>query len=461
MHSIRIDYFPRLILRTDFDNRSDVQFRILAAISSNLAPVQSQLRKKQLRFHESTQRALCRMAFFWLALMPVLAVASYSLIRITPWYISNEKIAWQRRLSENLGVDVQFKSIEFPSPNQFRAYDLICCNPETGREILTVSQVNATMDRGGWMVEVGKPVLNGMQIQTAIQALHDRLLCRPQSSASLLGITMSELLVSGGSRKTKLQDVKVALSPTETSSILRVTYSLEGQKFAAPAMFTANREHVSETTRWSLKSGEFLIPCQLLSERFPALEHLGSQATFRGSIDWWQKNHRWETSVRGEFQSVDLGSLSEPFGRPLEGVGQLILLNSGISDGQVRQLEGSLSSSKCIADSSWLDDTYDNGNLQTMDDRPWRENGLHAAMNRLAIGFAMEASGLVLKGNTPPPRPETPDQQWPMLAAYANNKPIAFSPSTIIPLQTFSTALASLLKPTAEPEPARVADGRR
>ena len=417
----------------------------------------SNSRKKRLRFHESTQRALCRMVFLWLALVPMFGVVSYSILLATPWYQSHQNETWQRRLSDNLGVEVHFKSIEFPRPNTFRVCELVCSNAETGREILTIAQVNAYIDRSGWLVDVSSPMLNGQQIQTAMQAVHDRFLCRPQNSAGLLGLAMQDLLVSDGSATTKFQNVKVGFKPTEATSTLMVSYSLEGQNSSGLASFSVDRDHLSETTKWTINSNDISIPCNVLSERFPALKFLGDQARFRGMIDWWQKNQHWETSVRGDFQSVDLAMASMPFGKPMQGIGTLSIGNAVISDGTFREFRGLLTGDSCTVDTEWLDATSASLKLLTTAEQPWRQMGPFASVSRLGIRFALDSRGLKFTGATPPP----PDQNWPLLAAYVGNKPIACDESTIVSLQALTNAQAVYSKSSNELQPARIASGRR
>ena len=416
----------------------------------------SKSRKKRLRFHESTQRALCRIVFLWLALIPVLGVVCYSILLATPWYQCLQNDAWQRQLSDNFGIEVHFKSIEFPRPNKFRVCDLVCTNPETGREILTIAQVNAYVDRSGWLVDIVSPVLNGKQLQNSIQIVHDRFLCRPQNR--MFGMAMQELLISDGSKSTKFQNVKVGFKPTEARSTLLISYSMEGENSRGLASFSVDRDHISEATKWTINSDDTSIPCQVLSESFPSLKHLGSQARFRGTIDWWQKNQQWETALRGDFQSVDLAMASMPFGKPMQGIGNLNIGNAVITDGVFREFRGSLTGEACTIDTEWLDATSAAMKLRTNAEKPWRQMGPFVSVSRLGIRFALDSRGLKFMGAIPPP----PGLDWPLLAAYIGNNPIVCDDdSTILPMQMLTNAQAAYSKSSNELQPARIASDRR
>ena len=418
----------------------------------------SKARKKKLRFHESTQRTLCRLVFLWLALLPVLSVTSYGILLSTPWYQSNQKERWQRRLSDNLGVDVRFKAIEFPSPNKFRAHDLVCYNVETGREIMKIAKVQASMDRSGWMVDVESAVLNVEQIQTAMQVVHDRFICRPQDSASLLGLLMPELLISDGVNTTKIQNVNVGFKPTESISKLVVWYSMEETKFPSLAQFSVARDHIAESTNWTIDTKSTAVACKVLSSLFPSVKHLGSQASFRGMIDGRQKNSHWETTIRGDFHSIDLAAASVPFGQPLRGFGKLSIENASFSGEALRSAKGLLTSHGCSVNTDWLDQLTDAGMLYTNDTKPWREIGTSASANRIGIRFQMNEHGLRFAGETTQPPSDAPSA---LLAAYIGTKPIAFTDSALFSSNGVATALYMYMNSDVELQPSsRIARGR-
>ncbi|MCY2982653.1 MAG: hypothetical protein NTY15_03350 [Planctomycetota bacterium] len=415
-------------------------------------------RKKRLQFHESTQRALCRMAFFCFALLPIFAVGGYSLLKRTPWYQSYQKDWWERRLSDNLGVNVSFASIEFPSPNKFRVKDLVCANAETGRQILKVAQVTTLMDRSGWYVEVDKPELNGAQIETAMRTVHDRYLCRPQSTASLLGLAMTELVISDGNESTKFQNVKVTLKPTEPMSELKVSCLLDGQKFADQlSYFVVERDHVAQTTNWKINSADVAIPCRILSERFLELKNLGSQASFRGSIEGWQNDRQWEATVRGQFLAVDLAVVSTPYGKGLQGMGELNLAYAVFRDGKLRGVDGGFKSNSCIADTAWLDELFAQQVLRSTDGDSWRAFGQRVTVNGLGIRFKSDTNKVIYAGATSPPLDMR--EFWPDLAAYAERKPIAFHDNCSMSLEALTLALSAF--PNQERIAGQVASGRR
>lgn len=395
------------------------------------------------------------MAFFCLALVPVLAVGGYSILKRIPWYQSYQKDWWERRLSDNLGVNVSFASIEFPGPNKFRVKNLVCANAETGRQILKVAQVNTLIDRSGWYVEVDKPELNGAQIETAMRTVHDRYLCRPQSIASLLGLAMSELVITDGNESTKFQNVKVALKPTEPMSELKVSCLLDGQKFADQlSYFVVERDHIAQTTNWKIHSADVAIPCRILSERFLELKNLGSQASFRGSIEGWQNDRQWEATVRGHFHSVDLAVLSSPYGKGIQGMGDLNLGYAVFRDGKLRGVDGNFKSDMCVVDTAWLDELFKQDVLISTYTNSWRAIGQRVTVNGFGIGFKSDLNNVRYDGTISPSQ-----KDWPILVGYADSNPIAVRKDSSISLSALTTALTAY--PNHERLSGRVASGRR
>ncbi len=404
----------------------------------------SNSRKNQLRFHESTQRALCRMVFLWLALIPVLAVASFSILKRTPWYMSEVKKKWQGRLSENLGVAVSFESIEFPSPFQFRTVGLICSNPETGRDILKVAQANVDIDRSGWSVRLSDPRLNNAELQNAMTFVDNGFIRRPQKIASLLKLSLPELTIEDGVEDgvddLKLQNVEVGLKPSDTASLLIVTFSIEGQRDTTSATFRIDRNHSDESTRWQIDTHGLQIPCHFVSERFPSVRHLGNLAQFRGKIDWSQTKENWGTRIDGNVFNVDLGRASISLQNPLNGFGDLTIDSASIIGGDLRELRGSLHSRNCSLETGWLDRAPESVKLfSERRNIAWSDLGPKAEARHLGIRFELRPDGLIIGDN-----PKHKD-----LVAV-------MSPAAV------SQAIATYAKPIPpEPQPSRIADGRR
>jgi hypothetical protein len=383
--------------------------------------------RKQFRLHESTQRQLCRLAFVLFALLPVICVLAYSAIRLTPWYQQRQLVQWQQRISNNLGVDCRFRSIEFPSPDHFRAYDFLCLHPETGKEILKVGQVDAAMDRSGWTVNLLRSELNGQQLQSAIQVVHDWFLCRPQKSASLLKLNVPDLAVFDGLKTTQFQNVEIGLRPTETTTAAYIHFSIDGQRFADQAKLIVERHHAIElpTTYWRLESRDIAIPCNVVAARFPMLSALGNDASFRGAMAWAQNDKHDFARINGNFEAVDMRTLTMSIGSPIRGTARLSIANAEILDSKLRKVSGALamsSSGQEQIDVAWLKRT---GTALSLlgDQSIWESEEKTAMLHSLDVRFELDHEGLSLSGLRDPRQ-----QDWPMIAMVVDNKMLACQP---------------------------------
>ncbi len=334
------------------------------------------------------------------------SVGGYSLVRITPWYKSYQRDYWERRISDNLGINVRFAGIEFPRPDHFRAHECVCVHPETGVEILRMARLDVAMDRSGWTVDLLKPELNGQrqQLQSTMQVIHDWFLCRPQKSASLLKLTVPELLVYDGPVSTKFQCVEVGFKPTENTSTLFLKFALDGQKFSEPASLRVERNHTMEPPKTTcvLVSNEIAIPCSLLAQRFPSLYQLGGNATFQGTAIWSQSDV-WAAELSGKFASVDLSDLTAELGSPVRGLATLAINNASIKNGTVDNASGSittirssLASHGASIDTQWLRNSIQKLQL-LVDDRVTTPT---ANLNYLTLDFSVNDRGLTMAGKS-------------------------------------------------------------
>jgi hypothetical protein len=350
------------------------------------------------------------------------------LFACTPWYQAYQKDAWQRRISENLGIDVTFASIEFPTPWHFRVVDLVCSDPETGKEILSAAQLRSTMDRSGWTVDLEALELNGMQLQNAVKTVHDWFLCRPKKTASLLKLNVPNLVIYDGTANTKMQNIEIALKPTSEKSSLWVRFSVDGQRFNERAVLTVERNHSLKhpTTTCQFRSHDIAIPCRILSDRFPVIGSFGDSAMFRGNIDFNPNNQPGVIELSGSFHSVELGNISASQGSPIRGRADLLVDKAILLDQRVQYARGSVQQTGQSAGSvrvDWLKQTTGMLNMPGEEELKGLSNG---SLQSLHFGFEMNSSGLSITGQLPPKRPE-----WPSIVMEVDGQSIA---GTSIPM---------------------------
>jgi hypothetical protein len=405
-------------------------------------PIQPRKKKKR-RLHESTAKSICRLAFLGLTFLPVVLVVMYGCCSWTPWYREYQRDLWQHRISSNLGVDVRFAKIDFPSPHSFCASEFTCLHPETGKEILRARLVEGVMDRSGWTVGLKSPELNGSQLQSALQVVHDWFLCRPQKSASLLKLSLPELTVYDAVSKAKFEDVEIGIKPTVETSAVYVKFSMEGHKFAVPSFLVVERNHALDAplTKWELRSNEVAIPCRFVTSRFPALSSLGPQATFRGKIAWAQNDATWLASLQGDFDQVQFANLTSSLGSPIRGLAKLSIQQAEIVDSKIQQVQGSIQltepQNEGQINMDWLTSTR--WDLQLLADKSLNQTADRPILplQRLGLDFMLNSQGLSITGQI---KPDVPG--WPNIAMEVDGKCVCGT-NRIVPLEQVSTWLVN------------------
>ena len=167
-------------------------------------------------------------------------------------------------------------------------------------------------------------------------------------------------------------------------------------------------------------------------------------------------DRQWEATVRGQFHSVDLAVVSSPHGKVMQGMGELNLAQAVFRNGTLREVRGVFTSESCIADTDWLDRMFASKWLLSDVSKSWKEMGLKVPVTGLGIRFATDQNSVFFSGTTPPPTDRK--KIWPHLAAFVENRPIAFS-NVPISLEAVTTAISEY--PTPEPMSRRIASGRR
>ena len=254
----------------------------------------------------------------------------------------------------------------------------------------------------------------------------------------------------------KLQDVQVALEPKASTSTLIVKFSIDGGPNARPVRFRIDRDHGEESTTWQLESNEAMIPCSLLSERFPSLKYLGSQARFQGSIKWWQARNTWKTNIQGDIFAIDFRMATLPLQNPLTGMGDVHLNDAWIVDGDLRQLDGYLASPECSFDTAWLDRASSSLKLFANNQNiAWTQLGKRVRASQLGIRFSLTSNGLLFTGDP---------QQSNFAAYFGPQREIVASLTDLVAenamvsyaLSTYSKSSAAK-SPAVAPQPSRIA----
>jgi hypothetical protein len=155
--------------------------------------------------------------------------------------------------------------------------------------------------------------------------------------------------------------VSAQLQYGEESSQAGLRFTLPGGESGEPVLVVLQRSRVAEqgVTRLSLRTGGTPIPLAVARTVFPALAHLGVDATFTGQV-WASredaKDGHWEGEVVGRLSSVDLDALvARQFPHKLSGAAEITLQKFAFVDGRITKLVGRLEAGPGVVGRSLLE----------------------------------------------------------------------------------------------------------
>ena len=65
--------------------------------------------------HDRTRRLLCRLGFLLLCAAPTLTLAVWSGATRSSWYAAVQRVAWEHRLRDTLGLVVALQRVSYPN----------------------------------------------------------------------------------------------------------------------------------------------------------------------------------------------------------------------------------------------------------------------------------------------------------------------------------------------------------
>ena len=385
------------------------------------------------RFHESTRRRWCRFALGCFAFLPLMLLVGVSILVATPWYRAMEKREWERKVGGTLGIDIQAKEFRWTAPSQFRAEGVEVRHPETHHLLGRVERIDGLMKPQGWSVILESPSIDGEQLDRGLDVVHDWFLCRPQTSSQLLALSIPRgIAIHHGTQKTSLNRIDIVFRPASTVSSIHAKWTFEEQPFGEVALHVS-REHASEdaTTKMEISSPAVWVPCSLATDRYRSWNWLGEGARFRGVVQYQGTRRSWDALVSGEIQNVDFGGMTNSLGSPILGRGALEFEQLHLRDRRILKAAGEFRVQAGTASRRWLQHVAESLRLQVSFPQ---ESPDALAMEQVGLRFALDPSGISLKGTLPGP------SHWPPIAARLGDS-FLFADGTVSPLSQLIQAL--------------------
>ena len=152
-----------------------------------------------------------------------------------------------------------------------------------------------------------QPELEANQIVALWKSIHDRFLCYPDNLKYPLSIAANDLTIQSGNHSFTLSDLDAWVENSQTESSIALQLHLADGLSHAPMMMKVQRNRdtveaaqtITTSTSVSLNTNGTALPASAVADFLPAIESLGSSATFTGNLEWELSNNGWSIDLAG------------------------------------------------------------------------------------------------------------------------------------------------------------------
>jgi len=369
---------------------------------------------------------ICRSVFLLGCLAPTLYVAFY-IVFLRPVVISPlAKAAWEKTVSEQIGLDVRFDSVESRPHDVTRLHALQLLDPETGRELLHSQYVDVAHTEQGWVLLATSPKANLDGVAPVWATIHERLLRRRVKLDEDVHLIARELVVQSHNGATQAEtrtetfvDIDCRLRQTSERTEFSLQFRQPSNDLPGMMKFVASREiqdgAVTPTTVRFDNANSTPLPCWLIASPDSSLAVLGEQAEFQGQINLTLAPTGSQGEVDGRLSNVDLETLvTHRFPQKLSGVAEIETFHPAkFVDGRLVEASGAITSEGGVVGADLLQAAAQMFPLQVS-----RELPRNSPYEKLAVGFHISTDGLRLSGNCGAPGVLLSDGTGPLLVEH-------------------------------------------
>ncbi len=354
--------------------------------------------------HDRTRRFFCRIGFLALCVLPTLLVTGWICVVRSPIYLAYQKAAFERSLSDGLGLIVSIDKIKYPVRGVTELEGVELADPETGDPVARVRRIETGRNGDELVLLVSQPEIHGQKIWHLWEVLHDRVLRGHRSSELRAQIVASELTIHRADDEgaSTLAGVRCRLVPTAEGPHATIEFREADRQTAEPVQLqaTRNRQVSPPATRWTLHTGSAAFPCALLADRVDILASLGDEAMFQGSVEMTCTGRGWEGEITGCFRQVDLDRVvTNRYDHKLSGMAEVAFRRVSFSNGKLVDATGEMTCEGGFVSWSLLDQARESLGLladarvrSVVADSLW-------PYRQLKFGFSLNAEGIDIVGH--------------------------------------------------------------
>lgn len=356
--------------------------------------------------HDRTRRHLCQSAFVALCILPALVILFWSAWRGGKGY----QRACAAELSHSLGLHVACSGLSYPRPGIALYQGVELSDPETAAPLARMR----FLEGGGsatsaWVASQAE--LDALQLR-AIWQLIDRRLREISDSGSTTRLSASEATLHWPTGSQTLTELHAQLSlpgPTGGPRIAAISFRVAGMDMPEPVRIRITREreagggdHAASggamKTTLELDTAGAALSCAMLSAPLGIANHLGPQATFRGSLWATETSDGWDGELSGQFSNIDLQSLvTEQFPHRLSGTADLTVRTARFRRGRLEAAEGTFAAGPGGVSQSLVSAAIEHLHLAPGPANKHADD-MFRQYEQLSLAFVVNSAGLTLHG---------------------------------------------------------------
>ncbi len=347
--------------------------------------------------HDRTRRLICRTAFFAVCVLPALAVWAESSVLSSP----SHKQTCEASLSQATGLRVAVDGVSYPRPGITLYTGLDLADPETGVRLARCRFLEAGGSDELTALVASQPELDAARLGPLWDIVHRRLR-EAGTSRQLLRLSAAEATLHWPSGSQTLAECLAQLdlpgSPTEPR-VAALSFRLAGSSAGEPIRIRVARKlsDGQPLTAIELHTGDATLPVELITAALGLANHLGSRATFHGSVWLNETPAGFNGELSGQLADVDLQSLiTEQFPHRLSGLAAITIQRTRFHRGRIEEAAGSLTAGPGVVSHSLIDAAA--LHLHLVRGTVPASDGSLVPYEQLGLAFVIDSSGLTLRG---------------------------------------------------------------
>lgn len=347
--------------------------------------------------HDRTRRLICRTTFFAVCVLPALAVWAESSLLGSP----SHRQTCEAALSQATGLRVAVDGVSYPRPGITLYTGLDLADPETGARLARCRFLEAGGSDELTVLVASQPEFDAARLGPLWDIVLRRLR-EAGTSRQLLRLSAAEATLHWPSGSQTLSECLAQLDLPGSSSEPRVatlSFRLAGSTAGEPIRLRISRK-LSDghgLTAIELHTGDATLPVDLVTAALGLADHLGSRATFHGSIWLNETPAGLDGELSGQLADVDLQSLiTEQFPHRLSGLGSITIQRARFHRGRIEEAAGSLTAGPGVVSRSLIDAAV--VHLHLVRGTAPESAGTLAPYEQLGLAFLIDSSGLTFRG---------------------------------------------------------------